>query len=67
MNAGINVRDLQQASLRQQVAVVPQDTVLFNDTVFNNIAYGRPGADPADVISAAGGSWVRPRGTKTST
>ena len=54
MCAGINVRDLQQASLRQQVAVVPQDTVLFNDTVFNNVAYGRPGADPADVITAAG-------------
>ena len=52
--AGINVRDLQQASLRQQVAVVPQDTVLFNDTVFNNVGYGRPGADPADVITAAG-------------
>ena len=51
--AGVNVRDLRQASLRQNVAVVPQDTVLFNDTIFNNVAYGRPGADAADVLSAA--------------
>jgi ATP-binding cassette, subfamily B, heavy metal transporter len=38
---GMDVRELRQASLRGAVAVVPQDTVLFNDTIYRNIAYGR--------------------------
>ena len=41
---GTDVRDLKQASLRAAIGVVPQDTVLFNDTIAYNIAYGRPGA-----------------------
>ena len=41
---GHDIRDLTQASLRQAIGVVPQDTVLFNDTIAYNIAYGRPGA-----------------------
>ena len=40
------MRDLTQGSLRAAIGVVPQDTVLFNDTVGYNIAYGKPGATP---------------------
>lgn len=47
--AGHDVRHLTQASLRANIGVVPQDTVLFNDTLGYNIAYGRPGASDADV------------------
>ena len=50
---GQDVRDLTQVSLRAAIGMVPQDTVLFNDTVFYNIAYGRPGASPAEVEGAA--------------
>lgn len=50
---GQDVRDLTQVSLRAAIGMVPQDTVLFNDTVFYNIAYGRPGASPAEVEAAA--------------
>ncbi|GAQ82134.1 mitochondrial ABC transporter ATM [Klebsormidium nitens] len=50
---GVDVRDLTQESLRSAVAVVPQDTVLFNDTIFYNIAYGRPTASKDDIITAA--------------
>lgn len=50
----MDVRDLQQASLRSVVAVVPQDTVLFNDTILANIAYGRPGSPHEEIIRAAG-------------
>ena len=42
-----------QASLRSAVAVVPQDTVLFNDTILNNIGYGRPEAPEEEIIKAA--------------
>ena len=48
-----DVRDVTQASLHAQIGVVPQDTVLFNDTVHYNIAYGRPGASEDDIIAAA--------------
>ena len=51
---GQDVRDLTQVSLRAAIGMVPQDTVLFNDTVFYNIAYGRPGASPAEVAEKAG-------------
>ena len=40
-------------TLRDQIGIVPQDTVLFNDTIFYNIAYGRPGATRQDVEQAA--------------
>jgi len=50
---GIDVRDMTQASLRAAIGVVPQDTVLFNDTIAYNIAYGRPGASQAEVEHAA--------------
>jgi ATP-binding cassette subfamily B protein len=50
---GRDVRDYTQASLRAAVGVVPQDTVLFNDTIRYNIAYGRPGASQDQVEHAA--------------
>ena len=50
---GTDVRQLSQGSLRAAIGVVPQDTVLFNDTVLYNIAYGRPGASQADIEHAA--------------
>ena len=50
---GQDIRRVQQASLRQSIGIVPQDTVLFNDTIAYNIAYGRPGASQADIESAA--------------
>ena len=51
--AGQDIRDVQQASVRQAIGIVPQDTVLFNDTVAYNIAYGRPGASQAEIENAA--------------
>jgi ATP-binding cassette, subfamily B, heavy metal transporter len=51
--AGHDVRDVTQSSVRQAIGIVPQDTVLFNDTVEYNIAYGRPGATRAEVEEAA--------------
>ncbi|MCZ6839486.1 MAG: ABC transporter ATP-binding protein/permease [Alphaproteobacteria bacterium] len=50
---GQNIRDVTQASLRAAIGIVPQDTVLFNDTVFYNIQYGRPSATPSEVEDAA--------------
>jgi len=50
---GQDVRDVTQESLRAAIGVVPQDTVLFNDTIRYNIAYGRPGATDAEVEQAA--------------
>ena len=50
---GQDVRDLTLASLRRQMATVPQDLVLFNDSIFYNIQYGRQGASPEDVRWAA--------------
>jgi ATP-binding cassette subfamily B protein len=50
---GQDIRDLTQDSLRAAIGVVPQDTVLFNDTIRYNIAYGRPGATQAEVEQAA--------------
>ena len=50
---GHDIRDITQTSLHAQIGVVPQDTVLFNDTVYYNIAYGREGASRADVEAAA--------------
>ena len=50
---GQDLRDVTQESLHAQVGVVPQDTVLFNDTVHYNIAYGRPTASEDEIIAAA--------------
>jgi ATP-binding cassette, subfamily B, heavy metal transporter len=50
---GQDIRSVTQSSLRQAIGIVPQDTVLFNDTVEYNIAYGRPGATREEVEAAA--------------
>ena len=50
---GQDIRDVTQESLRAVIGIVPQDTVLFNDTVKYNIAYGRIGANEADIKEAA--------------
>jgi ATP-binding cassette, subfamily B, heavy metal transporter len=50
---GHDVRDLTQSSLRQAIGIVPQDTVLFNDTIEYNILYGRPHATHEDAVAAA--------------
>lgn len=50
---GQDVRDVTQTSLHDIIGVVPQDTVLFNDTIRYNIAYGREGASEAEIIEAA--------------
>ena len=50
---GQDIRDVTQASLRRAIGIVPQDTVLFNDTIGYNIAYGRPDATAEEIIAAA--------------
>ncbi|MGO1749914.1 MAG: ABCB family ABC transporter ATP-binding protein/permease [Marinobacter sp.] len=50
---GQNIREISQDSLRSAIGVVPQDTVLFNDTLYSNIAYGKPEATEAEVHHAA--------------
>jgi len=50
---GIDLREVTLKSLRSQIAMVTQHTVLFNDTVRNNIAYGRPGASMEEIVAAA--------------
>ncbi|NMM06665.1 ABC transporter ATP-binding protein/permease [Polaromonas sp.] len=51
--AGQDIKQVTQSSVRQAIGIVPQDTVLFNDTVEYNIAYGQPGASHAEVEEAA--------------
>jgi ATP-binding cassette subfamily B protein len=50
---GQDIRHVTQASLRGTIGIVPQDTVLFNETIYYNIGYGRPGSSPAEVEEAA--------------
>jgi len=50
---GSDLRALKQSSLRAAIGIVPQDTVLFNDTIFYNIQYGRPSAPREEVVAAA--------------
>lgn len=50
---GQDIKSLQQASLRQAIGIVPQDTVLFNDSIGFNIAYGKPGATQQEIEAAA--------------
>jgi ATP-binding cassette, subfamily B, heavy metal transporter len=66
-----DIREVTQSSVRQAIGIVPQDTVLFNDTVEYNIAYGRPGATRAEVEEAARAARIHdfiestPRGYQT--
>jgi ABC-type transport system involved in Fe-S cluster assembly fused permease/ATPase subunit len=55
---GQDIAQVAQASLRAAIGIVPQDTVLFNDTIGYNIAYGREGADEADIVRAAKGAAI---------
>ena len=50
---GVDIREVRQSALRAAIGIVPQDTVLFNDTIRYNIHYGRTGATEADVVEAA--------------
>ncbi|HEU4352391.1 MAG TPA: ABC transporter ATP-binding protein/permease [Burkholderiales bacterium] len=50
---GVDLREVRQASLRAAIGIVPQDTVLFNDTILYNIRYGRPEASDAEIYEAA--------------
>jgi ATP-binding cassette subfamily B protein len=50
---GQDIREVRQESLRAAIGIVPQDTVLFNDTIYYNIAYGRPDASREEVFAAA--------------
>ncbi|MCH7883495.1 ATP-binding cassette domain-containing protein, partial [Patescibacteria group bacterium] len=50
---GVDIRDVTQRSLRKNIGVVAQDTILFNDSIYNNILYGNPNADKDVVIAAA--------------
>ena len=50
---GQDIRDVQQTSLRAAIGIVPQDTVLFNDSIEYNIAYGKPGATRDEIVAAA--------------
>ena len=55
---GQDIRDVTQTSVRASLGIVPQDTVLFNDTIHYNIAYGKPGSSNADIEDAARRSHV---------
>ncbi|MFN7324045.1 MAG: ATP-binding cassette domain-containing protein, partial [Sphingomonadales bacterium] len=55
---GQDLRDVTQASLRSHIGIVPQDTVLFNDSIGYNIGYGREGADQRDIEDAARGAQI---------
>jgi ATP-binding cassette subfamily B protein len=70
--AGQDIRQVTQTSVRQALGIVPQDTVLFNDSVAYNIAYGRPGASQAEIEGAARSARIHdfiastPKGYQTS-
>ena len=55
---GQDLRDISQSSLRRAIGIVPQDTVLFNDTIEYNIAYGKPGASKEEIIAAAKAAYI---------
>jgi ATP-binding cassette subfamily B protein len=57
---GQDIRDVTQASLRAAIGIVPQDTVLFNDTIRYNIGYGRFGASEAEILEAARRAQIDP-------
>ncbi len=56
---GQDIREVTQASLRRAIGIVPQDTVLFNDTIGYNIAYGRPGAERTELERVAASAQIR--------
>ena len=68
---GQDLREVTQQSLRAAIGIVPQDTVLFNDTIEYNIAYGKPGASHEDIVAAARAASIHdfieslPDGSKT--
>jgi ATP-binding cassette subfamily B protein len=55
---GQDIREVMQTSLRQAIGIVPQDTVLFNDTIAYNIAYGKPGAEQSEIEAAARAAYI---------
>jgi ATP-binding cassette, subfamily B, heavy metal transporter len=55
---GQDIRQVTQVSLRNAIGIVPQDTVLFNDSIAYNIAYGRPGANQKEIIAAAKAAYI---------
>ena len=55
---GQDLRDITQASLRKAIGIVPQDTVLFNDTIEYNIAYGMPEATREEIVAAAKAAYI---------
>ncbi len=55
---GQDLRDVTQASLRRAIGIVPQDTVLFNDTIEYNIAYGKPDASKDEIVAAAKAAYI---------
>ncbi|MCX5515001.1 metal ABC transporter permease [Kaistia algarum] len=57
---GVDIRDVQQESVRAAIGMVPQDTVLFNDTIAYNIRYGRPAASDAEMREAARMAQIAP-------
>ena len=56
---GLNIAQYTQKSVRQAIGIVPQDTVLFNDTILHNVSYGRLGASFAEVEAAAEAAQIR--------
>ncbi len=70
--AGQDIRQVTQSSVRRALGIVPQDTVLFNDSVAYNIAYGRPGASQAEIEAASRSARIHdfiastPKGYQTS-
>ena len=69
---GVDIRELSIASLRRQIAIVTQDPILFNDSILNNIRYGKPDASQQEIISAAKSAYAYdfimnfPKGLDTS-
>ncbi|MGE5652539.1 ABC transporter ATP-binding protein/permease [Noviherbaspirillum sp. UKPF54] len=55
---GQDLRDVTQTSLRRAIGIVPQDTVLFNDTIEYNIAYGKPDASKEEIVAAAKAAYI---------
>ncbi|RZI39879.1 ABC transporter ATP-binding protein/permease [Herbaspirillum sp. HC18] len=55
---GQDLRDITQSTLRKAIGIVPQDTVLFNDTIAYNIAYGKPDASKEEIVAAAKAAYI---------